>query len=282
MTAPRWLRELHKRTGDAWEKQLRYIICFGAIRGFYLFLLGIIWPRSNGRPISVAVPGFPNRIFVRPGTTDVVVFNDIYRGGEYDWDFTVAPKTIVERPGAYTGLSTVFLATRYPEAKIIAIEPDEHNFELLALNTTEIANVHTIRAALWTESGTVSLTDPGTGAWSFRLAESDQFRLGNDVESVDRATTSVAAVTVTDVIRDHKIERIDLLKLDIEGCEKELFENSDPWIGDVQAICLELHDRFKAGCSRAFYKAVDDFPVELRRGEDVLVIRDGRALNDQD
>jgi hypothetical protein len=85
---------------------------------------------------------------------------------------------------------------------------------------------------------------------------------------------SVTAVTLTDVMRDHGLEKIDLLKLDIEGCEKEIFENSDPWIENVQAICLELHDRFKAGCSRAFYKAVDDFPIELRRGEDVLVTRD--------
>jgi FkbM family methyltransferase len=202
------------------------------------------------------------------------VFNDIYRGREYDWNFSVPPKTIVDA-GAYTGLSTVFFATRYPEAKIIAIEPDRANFELLMLNTTNISNVHTIRAALWAESGTVSLRDPGDGAWSFRLAESDQFRRGNASEGADRATLSVTAVTLTDVMRDHGLEKIDLLKLDIEGCEKELFENSGPWIENVQAICLELHDRFKAGCSRAFYKAVDDFPIELRRGEDVLVTRDG-------
>jgi FkbM family methyltransferase len=273
MGIPRWMRELHWRAGQSWEKLLRYIICFGAIRGSFLFLIGIAWPRANGRLISVVVPGFPHRVFVRLGTTDVVVFNDIYRGGEYDWNFSVPPKTIVDA-GAYTGLSTVFFATRYPEAKIIAIEPDRKNFELLALNTTKMPNVHTIRAALWAESGTVSLRDPGDGAWSFRLAESDQFIRGNGSEGTDRATMSVTAVTLTDVMRDHGLEKIDLLKLDIEGCEKEIFENSDPWIENVQAICLELHDRFKAGCSRAFYKAVDDFPIELRRGEDVLVTRD--------
>ena len=274
MIIPRWMRELRWRVGQSWEKLLRYIICFGAIRGSFLFLIGIIWPRANGRLISVIVPGFPHRVFVRLGTTDVVVFNDIYRGREYDWNFSVPPKTIVDA-GAYTGLSTVFFATRYPEAKIIAIEPDRANFELLTLNTTNISNVHAIRAALWAESGTVSLRDPGDGAWSFRLAESDQFGRGNASEGADRATLSVTAVTLTDVMRDHGLENIDLLKLDIEGCEKELFENSGPWIENVQAICLELHDRFKAGCSRAFYKAVDDFPIELRRGEDVLVTRDG-------
>lgn len=272
MVIPRWIRELRSRTGQSWEKLLRYIICFGAIRGLSFFLAGTVWPQVNGRPISVAVPGLPNRVLVRPGTTDVVVFNDIYRGGEYDWSFPVSPQTIVDA-GAYTGLSTAFLATRYPDAKIIAIEPDEKNFELLALNTARLSNVHAVHAALWIESGEVSLRDPGGGAWSFRLAESDKSGRGNSPEGID-GTMSVTAVTIADVMQDHGLAKIDLLKLDIEGCEKELFENSAPWIGNVQAICLELHDRFKAGCSRAFYKAVDDFPVELRRGEDVLVMRD--------
>jgi FkbM family methyltransferase len=250
------------------------MICFGVIRGSALSLLSIIWRRSRGRRINVVVPGSSSGVFVRLGTTDVVVFNDIYRGREYDWKFTVPPKTIVDA-GAYTGLSTVFFAIQYPKANIIAIEPDKINFELLVLNTEEFPNVHPIHAALWFESGFVSLMDPGAGAWSFRLAESDNFIREIGPKSAVCAASSVPAVTVSDIIRDHGLEKIDLLKLDVEGCEKELFENSSPWIGRVQAICLELHDRFKAGCSRAFYKAVDDFPIELRRGEDVLVIRDG-------
>jgi hypothetical protein len=80
-------------------------------------------------------------------------------------------------------------------------------------------------------------------------------------------------------MRDYDLEKIDLLKVDVEGSEREIFANAEPWIESVGAICMELHDRFKAGCSRSFFKAVDDFPIELRRGEDVLVVRDRSFLN---
>ena len=83
----------------------------------------------------------------------------------------------------------------------------------------------------------------------------------------------VPAITMDEVLREYQLDRIDLLKVDIEGSEKELFAAADSWIGRVDAICLELHDRFKPGCSRAFYQAVADFPTEFRVGEDVLVLR---------
>jgi hypothetical protein len=79
-------------------------------------------------------------------------------------------------------------------------------------------------------------------------------------------------------MEDYKVDRVNLLKLDIEGSEKEVFSNARPWIDRVDAISIELHDRFRPGCSRAFFGAVADFPTELRRGEKILVIRDDSPL----
>lgn len=204
------------------------------------------------------------------------VFNEIYLRQEYGWNFSSPPRVIVDA-GAYTGLSTSFFASRFPDAIIIAVEPDQENFELLVQNTKRYTNVHPIRAALWSESGNVSLVDPGDGAWGLRLLESDDSSAAT--AGHNSAFGSVRAITVTDIIRDYDLEKIDLLKVDVEGSEREIFANPDPWIASVGAICMELHDRFKAGCSRSFFKAVSDFPIELRRGEDVLVVRDRSFLN---
>ena len=87
------------------------------------------------------------------------MFVHVFRWGEYAWEFAESPQVIVDA-GAYTGLSTAFFALRYPAAKIIAIEPDEANFELLLRNTAAFANVQAVRAALWVESGSVVLADP--------------------------------------------------------------------------------------------------------------------------
>jgi FkbM family methyltransferase len=230
-------------------------------------------PRFNAREVSVAIPGSPNRVVLRTGNTDAAVFDSIYHRQAYGWDLRMTPRTIIDA-GAYTGLSTAFFALRYPNAQIVAIEPDEHNYRLLKKNTAGFANVHTMRAALWGVSGSATLADPGDGAWGFRV-DVIQGSPGGGRQST---LGSVPAVTVTDVMREYTIDRIDLLKLDVEGSEKEIFSNSSEWIGRVDAICLELHDRFKAGCSRSFFNAVKEFPIEVWRGEDVLVARDQSRL----
>jgi FkbM family methyltransferase len=272
------LRRLYTIAGRAVLTVSAYVMCFGLPRGLYYFSVSRLWPRSTGRKVSIAAPGHPIRLFVRLGTTDVAVFKDIYRRREYGWEFASPPRVIVDA-GAYTGLSTAFFAMRYPDAQIIAIEPDELNFGLLLLNTAGFANVRAVHAGLWTESGMITLTDPGWGAWGLRVKESHNEDRDINLPSALKAGTSIRAVTIPELMREYDLERIDLLKLDIEGSEKEIFSDAGPWISSVEAICLELHDRFKAGCSRAFFKAVEDFPIELRRGEDVLVVRERSRLS---
>ncbi len=242
-----------------------YARCFGTARGLAALAMVRCWPGSRGRLVDVPVPGSARQLQVRLGTSDINVFVHIFRWGEYAWEFAESPRVIVDA-GAYTGLSTAFFALRYPAAKIVAIEPDEANFQLLLRNTAAFANVQAVRAALWVEGGSVALADPGCGPWGLRLA------------GQAGAGTTVPAITMDEVLRDYQLDTIDLLKVDIEGSEKELFAMADSWIGRVDAICLELHDRFKPGCSRAFYRAVGDFRTEFRLGEDVLVLRDESRL----
>jgi FkbM family methyltransferase len=248
------------------------------MRGTYYLIVSRFWPRSRGRLAAVQVSGFPRPLLIRRGGTDALVFTDIYVWQEYGYEFGGQPEVIVDA-GAYTGLSTAFFAHRFPDAKIIAIEPGRESFDLLVRNTAAFPNVQPLRAALWTESGTVSLSDPGDGAWGMRVTESTGIghgRTGDSRSAVD--ADPVRAVTVTDVMREFGLGTIDLLKVDIEGSEKELFAAPGDWIEHVDAICMELHDRFKPGCTRTFFGAVEDFAIELRRGEDVLVLRDRARL----
>lgn len=257
-----------------WPDFTCYTRCFGIARGLVFLARVRSWPGSRGQMVDVAVPGSAARLRVRLGTSDINVFVDIFRWGEYAWEFAESPQVIVD-VGAYTGLSTAYFAMRYPAAKIIAIEPDETSFELLLRNTAGFPNVQAVQAALWVESGSVSLSDPGYGHWGLQLAES----VGPGMEAAGRLRgTSVRALTMNDVLRDYQLDKIDLLKVDIEGSEKELFSAADSWIGRVDAICLELHDRFKPGCSQAFYGAVAAFQTKLHLREDVLVLRDESRL----
>lgn len=239
-----------------------YAAIFGYARGASLLLTSRRASKS-GQRMEVMLPGTDIPLTLRLGTSDISVFKEIFIDLEYGWAFNTPPSVIVDA-GGYIGLSAAFFAHTYPEATIIAIEPDARNYELLMLNTARFPNVHAVRAAVWKESGAISLTDPGFGAWGLQVSESHAPVTGGDL---------IRAVTIDEIKQEFGLDRIHLLKVDVEGSEKEIFSAADSWISSVDAICIELHDRFKLGCSRSFFMAVQDFPIELHRNEDVLVAR---------
>jgi FkbM family methyltransferase len=262
---------LLRLAGTACWGAKEYVDCFGFFRGFAFLIFAVARPHARAREVKVTIPGRSVSVLVRPGTTDLAVFNTTYRTEQYNYDFIKPPKVIVDA-GAYTGLSAAYFATKYPEATVIAIEPDPSNFDLLVRNTSGLANVHPVRAALWSNNGLVELTDPGKGNWAFRVADIGDSRSVTP-GSGKAGLSQIAAVTVLDLMNEYGLSYIDLLKLDIEGSEKEVLAGSAPWIEHVGAICIELHDRFKPGCSREFYRAANGFPIELRRGETIMVMR---------
>ena len=81
----------------------------------------------------------------------------------------------------------------------------------------------------------------------------------------------VEAYTVDTLIEKFKLGKIDILKIDIEGAEKEVFENTEKWINDVDSLIVELHDRMKEGCSRVFYNNTSGFKYEWVKGENIYL-----------
>lgn len=250
---------------------------FGAVRGSALYATTRGRPGLARRRVTISIPGTDIPITVRLGSSDINVFQDIFISREYGWKFSAKPEVIVDA-GGYTGMSAAFFAHQYPEATIIAIEPDAENFGLLKLNTARFPNVHPVHAAVWSESGVISLTDPGYGSWGFQVATHTGHATAVAVDEADPATGLVRAVTFDEIIKEFNLDHIDLLKVDVEGSEKEIFASTESWISSVGAICIELHDRLKTGCSRSFFTAVADFDIEVRRGEDVLVARASSPL----
>jgi FkbM family methyltransferase len=249
----------------------RYVGAFGLGRGPLLYLLNAVCPPLRGKLCKATVPGSRTKVFLRLGSSDISVFNGIFRWHEYGWDLDRQPQTVIDG-GAYIGLSAIYFTMRYPGVRVVAVEASERNFDLLVRNTSAFPNIEPVHAALWPQPGSLVLTDPGTGLWGLQVKEA----LGRDgavAGIAGESGDSVRAITIDDIIRDHGLDKIDLLKVDIEGAEKELFSEPGPWLAHVDAICIELHDWFKVGCTRTFFAAVEDFSVEAWRGENVLVAR---------
>ncbi len=87
-----------------------------------------------------------------------------------------------------------------------------------------------VQACVAARPGKVRLDRTG-GDWGLRMTAARQEDGGELVE----------ALTISQLLSAHDIREIDLLKCDIEGAEKELFENSRAWIGRVRYMVVELH-----------------------------------------
>jgi FkbM family methyltransferase len=206
-------------------------------------------------------------IALRLPTADLATFEQVFKKGEYRFKTKTPPRVIVDA-GAHVGLTAIYFANRFPDARIIAIEPEAKNFELLTRNIAHYPNSVAMHAALWDREGELRVVDPGMGTWGFMTrGEAAQDTISAAFRHM------ISATTVAAVMRDHQLESIDILKIDIEGAEKEVFADSTAWLGRVRAIIIELHDRLKPGCSRSFYNGSNGFDHEQYRGESVFLWR---------
>lgn len=231
-------------------------------------LLFALESRAFGKTIRIAVrvPELRHPLHFRLRNSDVTLLRSIFLEGEYDWSFLKRPRVIVDA-GANIGFTSVLFANRYPEARIIAIEPESSNCELLRKNSADYPQIEVIQAALWKERTTLRISDPGGGNWAFRTKEV------NESDLVRPNLSLVQACTLDEVLAHCGIEFVDLLKIDIEGSEKEVFECSEAWIGRVGVIVIELHDSLKAGCSEAVHAAAKEFEFEWRKSETTVLGR---------
>lgn len=219
--------------------------------------------KHKPREITINLSSIGREIVLRGRTTDIACFEKIFLRDEYGTPFEkgTPPKFIIDG-GANIGMATVYYASRYPSAKVFAVEPERDNFKMLTRNCAGLKNVILKRAALWPTKGKLGLKNSTNDAWAFLVEKPPASRNYEEIE----------AITIEQILNELGASKIDILKLDIEGSEKELFENCDNWLSNIGEIAIELHDRIKPGCAAAFYRAIAriDFRHEIK-GENIFV-----------
>lgn len=236
---------------------------FGQVAGFLLwFHLRQHLDHIRGTWHSVRVPGFHDPVTLRAGTSDVLAFIQLFIDGELDFQMPKEPATIVDA-GANIGLASLYFANRFPKAKILALEVDQANFELLVRNTKAYANITCLKKAVWSKQAQLNILNPTDEPWAFRVGE---------VASADG--TSIPAVGIHDLLTEFESGRIDLLKMDIEGAEKEVFQNgADKWIDRIGVIAVELHDNIAPGVSQLLNKALQGRNHKVSTSGEYTIVR---------
>lgn len=210
--------------------------------------MGLINFLKEGR-ISVYKLKYPEIKF-RKGKSDRYEFNQVYVYKDYDINLK-NPKIIIDA-GACIGISTRFLAKKYPNAKVIALEPDKNNFKLLKFHTRDCKNVIALNKALWKDTSKLKITNPNGESMGFIVNKSQY--------------GEVQGVSISNLIKEFQIKKIDFFKIDIEGSEKEIFENSNEWISKVGVVQIEIHEQIKKGSTLAVFDALKNFN-SYRKGE---------------
>ncbi len=213
--------------------------------------------------------------FSHRGTkADIGVIKQIFEDGDYDLsklkrynDIYKAYRDILNKGytpliidcGANIGASSLYLYKMFPEAKVFAIEPDKDNFSFLKKNTRNV-NIKLLNCAVSSTSGQSVLVDTGEGEWGYRLGkEGEQGNVVN-VNSMNQILDGIENDNLTPFI----------LKIDIEGGEKELFSKNTSWFDDFYLAIIELHDWLypKQNTSLPFIKMIS------RLNRDFVYIRE--------
>jgi FkbM family methyltransferase len=236
-----------------------YCARFGLVSGFFIFEKLYRGPAAE---ISVKIPEYPIPITIRRKTSDVSAFEQVFVKLQYELAIDGQPKLIIDG-GANVGYTTIYFANRWPRARIVAVEPEASNYAVLQKNVAAYPNVTAVQAALWSKRTYLEIQNPGDDNWAFRVRPSEA-----------RNDGSFEAITVQELIERAGSDRVDILKLDIEGAEKEVFSSDYSWLKNVQAMVLELHDWITPGCSKAVYSAARQYSFkDFPQGENIVFVR---------
>lgn len=203
---------------------------FGLFNGLRLALSLRNGNRSPGELFTVMIPGLPSPVWLRAGTSDRSVVTQIFVRNELEFPIDEEVCTIVDA-GANIGLASLYFHHRFPEAKIISLEIHKGNFDILKRNTAAYPQIDARHVGLWHSRANLRVENPDAECWAFQATESS-----------GEAGDGIQALGVWDLVQE--LDAIDLLKIDIEGGEVEVFGRGvEKWLGHVRLIAIETHDR---------------------------------------
>jgi FkbM family methyltransferase len=164
------------------------------------------------------------------------IFRDENRWNQFDPGFI--PEVVVDL-GANRGFSTLFWRARFPHAQVHGVEMNAGNIErcrrLFADNRLD-GVFHAV--AIGDRNGTLSFR-PHSSHTRHRLA--NLISEAEQAEDYDDETVQVPCLTISSFFEEAKLEKVDLMKVDIEGAEQFLLETLEDWGSRVGLILLEIH-----------------------------------------
>jgi FkbM family methyltransferase len=202
-------------------------------------------------------------ISLRPRSTDLASFRRVFEGDEYRIPDAAADAVksryqailaadrtpVIVDAGAYVGAAAIFFARCFPQAHVVALEPDEDSFRLLKSNLRDHPQVTAIQAAAAGERGHVRLVRRSE-AWATQ---------------VERSNEGIPSMTMNEAFASVPNGEPFIAKMNIEGFETDVFSGAFEWLDKIGLLFIEPHDWLLPGkhTSRSFQRALGERDFDL-------------------
>lgn len=160
--------------------------------------------------------------------SDIFIIGEILHEKQYRLQSALPAQPTIVDCGANIGISALWFLALNPGARIHAFEPAGDNLAFLRRNIEGLDMVTLRPEAVGARSGDAILHHGAFGGMHSLCADGEG--------------ESVRVVALADYMAERAIERIDLLKLDIEGGELDALKGLGARIGDVSVIIGEVHE----------------------------------------
>ncbi|MDQ3608083.1 MAG: FkbM family methyltransferase [Actinomycetota bacterium] len=169
---------------------------------------------------------------------DLQLLRHVFITEQYRLDDVLQPEVIVDA-GSNIGLAALYFRIVYPGASILALEPDPIAFGRLQTNTRGWPGIVLRNVALAAVEGP-RVFYRSAETWTSSLLPSESWTSTDDVTPIDQVAIQVHARTLSSLMAELDLDKIDLLKLDVEGAEWEVLPALDG-PDRIGAIVGELH-----------------------------------------
>lgn len=235
------------------------------LRPFLSISLKLGLKKDGKKCIKIHLKDYKFPIYFRHNTSDQTVLYDVFIKEQYSCVADLKEPKLILDCGANVGYTSIYLLKKYPNVHVIAIEPDLDNFKICQKNLSCYGErVSLIRSGVWSHQTGLVVECKALGKneeWSIQVKEA----------KADRKP-DIYATDISTLLKESNFDSIDLLKIDVEGSESEIFANNyESWLSEVRNIAIQLHGK---QCEQTFFQALSKYNYQLLQSGELTVCRE--------
>lgn len=227
-----YLKEIETciRIGDRWIDKLKL-----ALAGLEFHASNLLRWKPALKPSHFRIRwNDVHEIYLRRRSGDIFIFHEIFAFRCYSLPDIVDSKSarVVVDLGANIGLTSLFWTRSFPHVRFVCVEPNPSNANLLRRNLSFLGSrLKVIEAAVSDVPGNLPFLD-SNWSWGGRLVVDGP------------GDRSVRCLTFDQIMEESEIDAVDVLKVDIEGAERQLLSGRPAWLDKVSCVIAELHQGY--------------------------------------